>query len=180
MMLRSQGEPKVIAFVQHDLDRPTILTVVVQNIGRDIAHDVRFESSRPVPSKAFGMEPPATPHTLFMTNGFLVDGIPALGPGDSRTTTWGQFAALHAALGGEPIRLTYTYRHGRRKLEGQSMLEVESYRGTDAADTPRLTNVRSLKKISEQLKRLADSVDTVASRRPILLPPAPPTSPPTP
>ena len=39
-LLRSQGEPKVIVFVRHDFDRPSILTIVIENIGRDIARDV--------------------------------------------------------------------------------------------------------------------------------------------
>jgi len=41
-LVRSQNEPKVIMYVKHYLNRPSILMIVVENIGRDIAHDVKF------------------------------------------------------------------------------------------------------------------------------------------
>ncbi len=50
-LLQAQGEPKVIVFVRHDFDRPSILTIVIENIGRDIARDVKFVASKPIPAR---------------------------------------------------------------------------------------------------------------------------------
>ena len=54
-LLCAQLEPNVIVFVRHDVDRPSVLDIRIENIGRDVAHDVRFQASRPTPSRAFGV-----------------------------------------------------------------------------------------------------------------------------
>jgi hypothetical protein len=55
-LIRTQSEPKVIMYVKHDFNRPSILMIVVENIGRDIAHDVKFFPSKPLPARAWGIE----------------------------------------------------------------------------------------------------------------------------
>jgi hypothetical protein len=93
---RALGEPKVIVYIKRDPNRPTLLCLVIENIGRDIAENVVFTTSRPIPSKAFGI-PGGAAET--MRAGPLVNGIPALGPGAPREIAWGQFDGLSAALG---------------------------------------------------------------------------------
>ena len=40
----------------------------------------------------------------------IIDGIPALGPGECRKIDWGQYNGLMAALGNEPIVATCKFR----------------------------------------------------------------------
>jgi hypothetical protein len=47
-LLRAQGEPKVIVYVKHDTERPTLLLIVIENIGRDIAQDVKEMNTLPM------------------------------------------------------------------------------------------------------------------------------------
>lgn len=161
-LVRAQAEPKVIVYVRHDLDRPSILSIIIENIGRDIAHDVRFVPSRPIPARAFGIELPPEPTAEVMTDGALVHGIPSLGPGDSRVVTWGQYGGLSAALKGAPIALQFSYRHGRRTLKGEAKLEVQSYRNTDASEGPILASARALKSLSEAMRHIAKDVHAIA------------------
>lgn len=163
--LRSEGEPRVIAFVRYDPNTPTFLFIILRNVGHDIAQDVRFVSSRPIPAMAFGLNALSTPPTT-ITDGPLVNGIPSFGPGESRTILWGQYAGITAALGGEPITLTYSYRYRGRTLRGVSTLEVESYRSTDGAmpETPMKSASRSLKSIDWSLQRLAKAATLGAAR----------------
>jgi len=77
-LVRAQGEPKVIVYLKHDLNRPTFLMVVVENIGRDIAHDVKFFPSRPIPARAWGVIPESANKAEIQTEGPLVSGISAL------------------------------------------------------------------------------------------------------
>jgi len=79
-----------------DPDRQTISLIRIANIGRDVATDITFTASRPVPAKAFGLSPSETQPAEVMKDGPLNDGIPVLGPGDMRDVTWGQFAGLMA------------------------------------------------------------------------------------
>jgi hypothetical protein len=150
-LVRLQGDPKVIVYVKHDLERTTILMIVIENIGRDIAYDVTFNSSKPIPSKAFGITIDDAHPAEIMRDGPLIDGIPVLGPGDSREITWGQLGGLTKALGDSPIVLDYTYRSGNRLIEGQSKLEVKSYIGTDASEKPSVIVAKSLKEIAGSL-----------------------------
>ncbi len=155
-LFRAQSEPKVIVYVKHDFERPTILMLVVENIGRDIATDVAFFPSRPIPEKAWGISAAEATEPHVIRDGPFATGIPALGPGDSRSVTWGQFGGLSQALGSEPITLKYKYRHGRRRLSGEARLEVLSYLGTDASEPPALSVAKSLKEIEHSAKSMAN------------------------
>ena len=99
-----------------------------------------------------------------MTDGPLILGIPSFGPGDARVITWGQLGGLTTAIGAEPIRLSYTYRHGRRTLQGEAELEVTSYRGTDASERPLLAAAKSLEGISKAMNTLASEARALRER----------------
>lgn len=163
-LVRSQSEPKVIVYVKHDHDRPSILVIVIENIGRDIAHDVQFTSSRPIPAKAWGIEMADAATAEVMNDGPLISGIPALGPGDPRTITWGQFGGLAKAISTNPIKLSYTYRQGNHVLSGETQLEVESYIGTDAHEKPAVVVARSAKEIESTLKSISKSLSTLSKK----------------
>jgi len=162
-LVRAQSDPKVIVYVKHDFHRPSILMIVVENIGRDIAHDVKFVSSRPIPAHGWGIEK-GDAVTAGAMKGPLVDGIPALGPNDSRQITWGQYGGLSQAIGPEPIRLEYTYTYQGRKYEGGTQLEVESYLGTDAAEPPALVAAKGIKEIEKGVDRIASSLRSIVEK----------------
>jgi hypothetical protein len=153
-IVRMQAEPKVIVYVKDDLERRTILTIIIENIGRDIAYDVKFKASKPIPSGAFGMSIDNAKPAKEMQEGPLIEGIPALGPGDRRVITWGQFGGLTKALGDDSIILDYTYWSGKRLIKGQSKLEVRSYLGTDASQKPIVSIAKSLEEISKYSGRI--------------------------
>lgn len=163
-LVRAQGEPKVIVYVKHDLNRPSILMIVIENIGRDIAHDVRFVPSRSIPVQAWGIEHPDAKVAATMTDGPLLSGIPALGPNDSRVITWGQYGGLSHAIGDEPIVVRYTYSHERRKFSGETRLEVKSYFGTDASEAPEIVVAKGIKEIQKSLQVISASAKKIADK----------------
>jgi hypothetical protein len=152
-LVRSQGEPKVVVFACGDSDRPSVIMIRIANIGRDVATDVSFVTSRPIPEKAFGLDTSGKVADV-MRDGPLVKGIPVLGPGDTRDITWGQFGGLSKALGGSPIDLEFSYRHGRRKMKGHSRLEVASFNGTDASENPASKIAAALTEIAKSLEEI--------------------------
>jgi hypothetical protein len=153
-LVRVQSDPKVIVFVKNDPDRRTVLVIRIENIGRDIAHDVKFSSSRSIPAKAFGMDIESSRVAEPMTGGPLVEGIPALGPGDSREITWGQYGGLTKSLGSDAITLNYSYCAGRRKFSGTTKLDASSYKGTDASEGPAESVARSMKDLASYSGRI--------------------------
>jgi hypothetical protein len=157
-MLRSQSEPNVVVYVKHDESRPTMIQIVVENIGRGLATDIQFEPSKPIPARAWGLSVDQTRPVELMTEGPLIDGIPSLGPGDSRKITWGQYGGLMNALGDEKLIIAYKYKNGRRKMpDGTAILECKSFTGTDAVDSEAV-------RVIKQLTRIADALTEVTKR----------------
>lgn len=153
-LVRVQAEPKVIVYVKHDLERPSILMITIQNIGHDIAYDVHFKASRPIPKKAWGLIPRDDSPVEYMNDGPLVEGIPALAPGDYREIDWGQYGGLSKAVGDQPVTLDYTYRAGKRIVPGRAQLDVLSFLGTNANEKPPVQIARSLKDLTNSVKQI--------------------------
>lgn len=160
-LVQIHDQAKVVVYVRHDFERRSILCIRVENIGRDIARDVKFSPSREIPSRAFGIEEASAKEALPMKDGPLVEGIPALGPGDFREITWGQLGGISKALAGRPIILNFEYSSGKRTLRGSTALEVRSYWETDASERPSAKNAKSLESIADSLGRLQQSVAAI-------------------
>lgn len=97
-----------------------------------------------------------------MQSGPIVNGIPALGPGDSRVITWGQWAGLNEALGNEPIEIEYSYNTRHRTVHERTRLEVASYGGTDASESPASASAGNLAKIATNTDSIAGSIKAIS------------------
>lgn len=164
-LLQAQSEPKVIVYVKHDINRPSLLLIVVENIGRDIAHNVQFTFSKPIPALAWGRDSADAIQAASMINGPFISGIPALGPNDSREITWGQYGGLSKAIGDEPILVRYTYLHDKRTFSGETRLEVESFCGTNASEVPALIVAQGIKSINKSIESISSSLKQIAEKR---------------
>lgn len=131
----------------------------IRNVGQGIAYEIEFESSRPLPMRAFGFINSENDEELeqlrskisVMDNGPLITGIPALAPGDSRTLMWGQFGGLYACLKDDFVRITAAYKdEARQAHESLSVVEVLSYRNHDASDN------RPISKLTKEIRELKD------------------------
>src|ERR1700676_356031 len=153
-LVRLQTDPKGIVYTRDDPDRPSVIVLVIENIGREVAEAVTFRPSRPIPAKAWGISLNDAPAAATMADGPLIDGIPALGPGGTRIITWGQLGGLRRALGDTPLQLSFTYRCGKRVFTGWAELEVNSYIATDASTRPHVVVARSLQNMAESLAEI--------------------------
>ncbi len=166
-ILESQSDPHVIFTVKHDKDRPSLLQLVVRNAGNGLARDIRFEFSRPVPSRAFGLDIKETKKRKFdyMTSGPLINGIPALGPGETREIDWGQYAGLRAALGDEPISVICKFKKNTKEMTPtEFILEVDSFAGTTAAESQTHKISGQIEKISQDIGHLASCFEKLVMR----------------
>jgi len=155
-ILGAQSSPCVIISVVHDDTRPTILQLVIRNIGTGLAHDVTFEPSRPIPFHAWGITIDEAKEPKIINHGPLVDGIPALGPGEERRIDWGQYGGLSKYIGEEPIIVKcYCKKNGKLMPPKICKLEVKSFQGTDASERdPGVKSARELEKIARELNLL--------------------------
>jgi len=145
----SQTRPNVIVTAVHDENRPTIIQLVIRNIGHGLATNVTFETSRPL-FIAYGLDEETGEEAKPIDRGPFTTGIPALGPGESRIISWGQPGGLLKMLGSSTITITCKY-----EFEGQLMppnvchVDIESFMGTVANDSLELRAVKALETIAK-------------------------------
>lgn len=155
-ILAAQSDPCVVLTVVHDKERSTILQLVAKNVGPGLARDVRFEFSYPVPARAFGTSPENVEKAGLMEDGPLIDGIPALGPGESREIDWGQYYGLIAAIGEREITATCRFKKGSKEMTPvECPIDVKSFSHTSAAPALAETSTRALDQISKDIHHFA-------------------------
>ena len=155
-ILSAQSDPCIILTVVHDEERPTMLQLVARNIGSGLAHDIRFEYSRPLPENAWGLTSHEAKEVSEMKSGPLIDGIPALGPGECRKVDWGQYGGLVAALNDQPINATCKFKKNKKDMiPTKCILEVASFAGTEAVERSATKVAKELGEISKNIRLLA-------------------------
>ncbi len=160
LLLRLQRDPEVTVYAIADVQRPSIVNLIIENTGKGTAHDLNFTFDRNMPERAFGIEEAAQPP--IMNSGPLINGIPSFSPGEKRIITWGQYAGLKKGLGDEAINITSTYysrpplRFFRQKHKATSGIDIRSFEGTDASDT------NWSKKSADQLETIAQKLGEIS------------------
>lgn len=155
-ILEGQSNPCVIVSVVHDDERPTILQLVIRNVGSGLAQDIAFEFPRPIPARAWGIAENEAKTAEPMTRGPLIEGIPALGPGEQRRIDWGQYGGLMKNLGTEPVVVKCKFKkNGKAMPPMECKLDVKSFEGTVAAERPSAKVAKEIEKISKDLHHLA-------------------------
>ncbi len=165
LLLRSQQDPQVIVYALPDSRRPSIINLVIENIGRGRARDIRFQTNRPIPQRAFGFDNAPEPDA--MKDGPLIDGIPAFSSGEKRIITWGQFHGLQKGLGDNVLDITATYksypilRFTSKRHKTTSRIDIKSFKGTDASDQnwdkKAAEQLEQIAKVLEELKNILES-----------------------
>ena len=162
LFFRSQIDPDVLVYVSPDERRPSLIILIIENIGRGLAKDISFTSSRPIPKKAYGIGDDAkVPEN--MDSGPLINGIPALAPGSKRIINWGQYGGLKKGIGDDVVEITVTYKSEgplgifKRHLKSICPVDIKSFEGADVSDN------NWDKKSADQLEKIARILDQAAS-----------------
>jgi hypothetical protein len=159
--VEAQYVPSVIVYAQPVESSRTLFELVIENIGRGAAYDVKFQMSRPLPWRAWGISTEKAPMPGPMTQGPLIAGIPALGPGSKRTLLWGQWGGLKKSLGDKPVQVTATFQGADRKECGPTFNPIE----IDSHDGLALTDTDGTRQCAIQLRRVADQLERDARGR---------------
>ncbi|MHB0777576.1 hypothetical protein [Halomonas sp. WWR20] len=102
-VLRS-SQPQLLAYYQPNPDVPSIIDLVVENIGGGSAFDVTF--SEPLPINCFGIEKPDGDGALVTKS-----GLPSVSAGQRYVFNGGQYAGLESKIGvGLPVKVSYKFR----------------------------------------------------------------------
>ncbi len=160
-VFRSSTDPLIIVYAEPDLKRPSVVNLIIKNIGKGAAHSVRFSPNRPLPDKAYGIELPINMPNE-MKSGPIVTGIPFLAPEQQIILTWGQYGGLYKFIGDSPIEIESIFnavgRHSflLRKLRSISSLDIKMFEQSQSSEYGFGPNiVKELKDIKEAINEIS-------------------------
>ncbi len=169
VVYRSATDPEVIVYADTDRKRPSIINLVIKNIGKGPAMDVTFHPSKPLPSKAFSIEVP-NEMPAEMRDGPIVVGVPYLAPGQELILTWGQYGGLKKYLSTSNIEVITKYKRTKSlrpfsaSIGSVSKLDISQFEGTDASDHnwgPKL--VKAIEKSNKELIEIKQAITEVTA-----------------
>lgn len=139
VVYRSATDPEVIVYADVDRRRPSVMNLIIKNIGNGPALDVSFCSDKPLPNKAFGIEVTKEMPSR-MLEGPIVSGIPYLAPGQEIVLTWGQYGGLKKYMGDSSIvviskcRRPRSFRPHSGFVNSISKLDITQFEHSDVSD----------------------------------------------
>lgn len=105
MALLRQSRPHILVHYRPNPGIPSMIDLVVENIGGGLARQVKF--SQPLPSQCWGIEKPAG-----KGGEVLGEGLPALAAGQKVIFDAGQYGGLAARLGDAlEVKVSYQYEN---------------------------------------------------------------------
>lgn len=150
----------VVIYAQVDRKRPTVINLVIHNIGKGIARDIKFVCLNGIPKAANGISGLKEPLKIYET-GALVNGLPILFPDEKLVYSWGQFGGLKEALDGKPLEIEIIFfSHNslqlmRRKTRNKLVIDVTAFEGVDISTTIFEQEVKkSLQAIAKSLEKM--------------------------
>lgn len=153
LVYKDSTSPDVIVYLEQNENSKTILNIVIKNIGKSAAADVRFCFDRALPRHAFEGDASSN-----MTDGAFIKEIPFFAPGTSRVFMFGNYAGIKDFIGNEKIKVTTTFRKANsrnpfsRKISNESYIEIQSMAYVDASDNSNSRKIaESLSKIEKAL-----------------------------
>lgn len=151
--------PEVIIYVDDNPDAKSIINLVIKNIGRGVAKNIKFKPNKALPKNAFGFEEAKMP--LVMDEGPIITGISNLAPDSSRVIMFGRYHGLEKWFEGKSIDIEITYERSSKLpfkskyIKSISTLDVYSFATTDASDNSHA------KKLVDEIKKLKDELSSI-------------------
>lgn len=162
------SQPQLLVYYQPNPDTPSVIDLVVENIGGSSAFSVTF--SEPLPINCFGIEKPNGDGDLIPKSGF-----PSVSAGQRYVFNGGQYAGLERKLkSGLSVKISYKFRSpvGFLRKDSESfVLGIEHLKGmptrtsanqaiVDALKGPNITTVQEirneLRAINRQLQLMVN------------------------
>lgn len=161
MVYYDNSTADVIIYAQVDRKRPTFINLVIHNIGKGIARDIKFICPDGIPKAAYGISGLNEPLKVY-ESGALFNGLTILFPDEKLIYSWGQFGGLKEALDGKPLEIEVTFfsrnslQLSRRKTRNTLVIDIAAFEGVDISTTIFEQEVKkSLQAIAKSLEKMS-------------------------
>lgn len=161
MIYYENSTADVVIYAQVDRKRSTIINLVIHNIGKGIARDIKFICPDGIPKAAYGISGLNEPLKIY-ESGALSKGLPILFPDEKLVYSWGQFGGLKEALDGKPLEIEVIFfsrnrlQLMRRKTRNKLVIDIAAFEGVDISTTIFEQEVKkSLQAIAKSLEKMS-------------------------
>lgn len=151
----------VVVYAQVDLERPSMINLVIHNIGKGIAKDISFICPDGIPEHAYGISGLSSPKKNY-DSGAFISGLPILFPDEKLVYSWGQFGGLKEALNNRPLEITVTFYSPKtltifkRKTVAKQSIDPTIFSGVNISEPVFQNDIKkSLRDIANSLKKMS-------------------------
>ena len=169
IVYRASNAPNVIVYANDDRRRPTLIELVIENIGHGPAKNVIFFPARDLPKNAWGFDDAKMPQK--MDEGLIVTGISYLAPGARRVINWGQYGGLKRWFEDSTVDIKVCFERcdaipfGKRRMTTLSTVEVSSFASTDASDSNWDKKIaKELEELNTHMQKLVALISDLSNR----------------
>ncbi|WP_447888289.1 hypothetical protein [Serratia fonticola] len=145
------SSPDVITYLEQDKEVRTVMNLVIKNVGRGAAKNVKFKKHVTNLNQ----------ENKKIDQGILASGIPYLAPGAERVIMLGSYHELESYFNNAPVKVDVIYSRAKsilffsRKIEASSYLDINSFSGVFAGDNSNENKIyKELGKIRGELSRI--------------------------
>ncbi len=156
----------IVIYAKVDLDRPSLINLVIHNIGKGIAQNISIKSSAPIPKNAYGIER-LTDRKEFFDSGIFLNGIPILFPNEQLKIDWGQYGGLLESLNNQPITFSISFYSKtnlqifKRKIIREISIDISMFQNISIGQpTFQLEVKKSLQSISKSLEKISKNIQS--------------------
>jgi len=167
LALVKQSRPHILVQYSPNPDIPSIIDLVIENVGGGMARDVVF--SQPLPALCYGIEETGGSGTEVLS-----DGLPAIAAAQKYVFDGGQYGGLASRLGAKlELEISYKYKNPigiTRKQKESCVLSVSHMKSMPSrtsakqaiVDALKGPNVTTLQKIEKELKTIGAALSKIA------------------
>ena len=142
----------VVVYAKVDLERPTVINLIIHNIGKGVARDIKFISPTGIPEKAYGITGLSDPKKNY-ESGALISGLSILFTDEKIIYSWGQFGGLKEALDNKPLEIEITFYSRtalqlcKRKIVNKVIINPMEFSGVDISESTFQSEIKKSQEI---------------------------------
>lgn len=157
--LDEQSKPYVIVYAQQRRDAPSLLQVVIENIGSSTAYDIEFSIKGNFSIGIFNLQT-YDENKKYIPSAFM-NGIKQIVPNQKIIFNWGRFNCLTTILGEEQIKITTSFKNILKIQEPDTIadLDVKSFAAACAHAPTDVEQLEEIKKIPVNISNLTKLLD---------------------
>lgn len=159
--LEAQNKPYVIVYAKQRDDAPSVVQIIIENVGTSPAYDIKFSIPQNFALRAWGIDKPTNTPAL-LDSGPWIEGIKQLVPKQKITFYWGQYGGIKSLLSGNIAKISVNFKNaaGKDEPKTENFLDIKDFEGATAETPVSVQQLHEVTKIQRTLTELKSILHT--------------------